>query len=94
MKFEKVDEWTFNLLDGILKKIETGKNITTSDLERISKLSKIAKFGCKKLYTIENIALRIWQILYTFVLRVENNTQLIPFGYSFLTDSTKLQKIC
>ena len=25
---------------------------------------------------MENIALRIWQILYTFVLRVENNTQL------------------
>ena len=31
------------------------------------------------LYTIENIALRIWQILYL---------------YSFLTDSTKLQEIC
>ena len=29
---------------------------------------------------MENIALRIWQILYTFVLRVENNTQLIPLG--------------
>ena len=27
-----------------------------------------------------NIALRIWQILYTFVLRVESNTQLTPFG--------------
>ena len=40
---------------------------------------------------MENIALRIWQILYTFVLRLENNT--LP-GYSFLTDNTKLQKIC
>ena len=37
---------------------------------------------------MENIALRIWQILYTFVLRVENNI----LGYSFLTDNTKLQK--
>ena len=36
------------------------------------------------LYTIENIALRIWQILYTFVLRMENNTQLIPLGIHFL----------
>ena len=43
---------------------------------------------------MENIALRIWQIWYTFVLRVENNTQLITLGYSFLTDNTKLQKIC
>ena len=35
------------------------------------------------LYTIENIAFRIWQILYTLVLRVENNTQIplrIPFS--------------
>ena len=35
------------------------------------------------LYSIENIALRIWLILYTFVLRVENNTQLIPLGIHF-----------
>ena len=32
---------------------------------------------------MENIALRISQILYTFVLRVENNTQLIPLGIHF-----------
>ena len=32
---------------------------------------------------MENIALRIWQILYTFVLQVENNTQLIPLGIHF-----------
>ena len=43
---------------------------------------------------MENIALRIWQILYTFVLRVENNTLLIWPWYSFLTDTTKLQEIC
>ena len=76
-------EWTFNLLDGILKKYY-------HILKEHRKLSKIAKFGCKMLYTIENIALRIWQILYTFVLRVKNNTQLILLGYSFLTDNTKL----
>ena len=33
---------------------------------------------------MENIALRIWQILYTFVLRVENYTQLISLGIDFL----------
>ena len=32
---------------------------------------------------MENIALRIWQILHTFVLRVENDTQLIPLGIHF-----------
>ena len=68
-----------DLLDGILKKFETGKNI----LKEHPKLSKIVKFGCKMLHTIENIALRIWQILYTFVLRVENNTHLIPLGIHF-----------
>ena len=52
-------------------------------LKEHRKLSKIVKFGCKMLYTIENLALRIWQILYTFVLRVENNTQLIPLGIHF-----------
>ena len=42
---------------------------------------------------MENIALRIWQILHTFVLRLENNTQSIALGYSFLTDNTKLHEI-
>ena len=32
--------------------------------------TKIAKFGCEMLETVENIALQIWKILYTFVLRV------------------------
>ena len=32
--------------------------------------TKIAKFGCEMLLTVENIALQIRQILYTFVLRV------------------------
>ena len=32
---------------------------------------------------MENIALRIWQILYTIVLRVGNNTQFIPLGIHF-----------
>ena len=32
---------------------------------------------------MENIAFPLWQILYTFVLRVENNTQLIPLGIHF-----------
>ena len=31
--------------------------------------TKIANFGCEMLQTVENIALQIWQILYTFVLR-------------------------
>ena len=31
----------------------------------------------------KSIALRIWQILYTFVLRVKNNIQLIPLGIHF-----------
>ena len=52
-------------------------------LKEHPKLRKIAKFGCEMFYNIENIALRIWQILYTFVLRVENNTQLIPLGIHF-----------
>ena len=29
---------------------------------------------------MENIALQIWQILYSFVLGAENNTQFIPLG--------------
>ena len=37
---------------------------------------------------MENIAFRIWQILYTIVFRVENNTQLIPLGILF---SRKIQ---
>ena len=32
---------------------------------------------------MENVALQIWQILYTFVLRVENNTQLIALPVHF-----------
>ena len=32
---------------------------------------------------MENIALQSWQILYTFVLQVENNTQLIALGIHF-----------
>ena len=32
---------------------------------------------------MENIALRIWQILYAFVLRVESYTQLISLGIDF-----------
>ena len=32
--------------------------------------TKIAKFGCEMLLIVENIALQIWQILYTFVLRI------------------------
>ena len=32
--------------------------------------TKIAKFGCEMLQTVEDTALQIWQILYTFVLRV------------------------
>ena len=47
------------------------------------KRSKIAKFGFEMFQNMENIALRIWQILYTFVLRVENNTQLIPLSIHF-----------
>ena len=47
------------------------------------KLSKIAKFGCKMFYTIKNIVLQIWQIFYTFALRVDNNTHLIPLGIHF-----------
>ena len=57
------------------------------------KLSKIAKFACEMFLNTENIAWRIWQILYTFVLRMENNTQLIPLGIHFLRINTKLQKI-
>ena len=33
--------------------------------------TKIAKFGCEMLLTVENIALRSCQILYIFVLRAE-----------------------
>ena len=78
---QKLDrQWIVNLLDEILKKIETGKKYYHI-LKEHPKLSKIAKFGCEMFNNMENIiALRIWQILYTFVLRVENNTQLIPFG--------------
>ena len=52
-------------------------------LKEHPKLSKIAMFGCKMFYTTENIAFRIWQILYTFVLWMENNTQLMPLGMHF-----------
>ena len=42
---------------------------------------------------MENIALRISQILYTFVLLVEDNTQLYPWVF-ISHDNIKLQKIC
>ena len=69
-------------MDQILKKIETGKKYYHILKER-PKLSKIAKFGFEMFQDTENIALRIWQILYTFVLRVENNTQLLLLGIHF-----------
>ena len=50
-------------------------------LKEHPKLSIIAKFGCKMLYTIENIALRIWQIFYTFVLVGEAEVQKYMFTY-------------
>ena len=42
-------EWTFDRVDGILKKFETGKNITTSCKSSLNVASIIAKFGCKML---------------------------------------------
>ena len=39
-------------------------------LKEHATFTKIAKFGCEMLQTVENIALQISQILYTFVLRV------------------------
>ena len=65
-----------------MEKNQNGQKLYYS-LKEHPKLSIIAKFGCKMLYTIQNIALQIWQILYIFVLRVENNTQLIPLGIHF-----------
>ena len=41
-------QWTFNLLDKILKKIKIGKKYYHG-LKEHPKLSKIAKFGCKML---------------------------------------------